>query len=310
MARKLVLAAAAVLALVPGQPALALSPPSAPGCPVFPASNVWHKDVSRLPVARRSATWISNMGGTARRLHPDFGPSGAAMPYGIPWIAVAGTHSKMRFTFDYADESNNVGYPIDARTPVESGSDAHAIVVDRDHCVLYEVYATDVAHRRAGSGAVWNLKSNALRPAGWTSADAAGLPIFPGLVRLDEVRRGVVDHAIRFTAQRTDRRYVWPARHQAGAARSDALPPMGARFRLRASFSISRYRADTRAILTAMKRYGMILADNGSNWFFQGTAENGWSTAMLDELKSIPARAFEAVDESGLMIASNSGAAR
>jgi len=297
-------------ALVASRPALALAPSAAPGCNVFPANNVWHADISRLPVDRNSATWIANMGGTARKLHPDFGPSGDAMPYGLPWIATTKTHVLSKVTFDYADESDRVGYPIGRETPVEGGSDAHALMVDRDRCILYELYAFDYAHRHAGSGAVFNLKSNALRPATWTSADAAGLPIFPGLIRYDEVRRGVVDHAIRFTAARTDRRFVWPARHQAGAARDIHLPPMGARFRLRSSFAITRYRADTRVILTAMKRYGMILADNGSDWFFQGTAENGWSTAMLDELKSIPAGAFDAIDESRLMVSGDSGAVR
>jgi hypothetical protein len=157
---------------------------------------------------------------------------------------------------------------------------------------------------------VWNLRSHALRPAGWTSADAAGLPILPGLLRLDEVASGVVDHAIRITAQRTDRSYLWPARHQAGAANDPNLPPMGARFRLRAGYDISRFRADTQVVLRAMQRHGVILADNGSNWFFTGTAENGWDTRMLDELKTVPAGAFDAIDESSLMVDPNSGQVR
>jgi hypothetical protein len=184
-------------------------------------------------------------------------------------------------------------------------------MIDSGTCTLYELYnARYSSHPTAGSGAIWKLSSNALRPATWTSADAAGLPIFAGLVRLDEVKAGHVDHAIRVTAQQTDRSFIWPARHQAGAANNHNLPPMGARFRLKASYDISHFRVDTQTILRAMKTYGLIVADNGSNWFFQGTAENDWNTTMLDQLKSVPARAFEAVDESSLMVSSNSGAVR
>jgi hypothetical protein len=229
---------------------------------------------------------------------------------------VSGSHQKIHISFTYADESDPGPYPFGSDITIEGGSnstgDRHAIMVDKSTCVLYELYD---AHYRssgstAGSGAIWSLSSNKLRPAGWTSADAAGLPIFAGLVRLDEVKAGRVDHAIRVTAQQTDRSYIWPARHQAGAANNASLPPMGARFRLKSSYSISRFRADTQTILRAMKAYGLIVADNGSNWFFQGTAEEGWSNAMLDELKSVPASAFEAVDESSLMVSSSSGAVR
>jgi hypothetical protein len=222
---------------------------------------------------------------------------------------VSSSHAKVSVDFTYADESDPGPYPFGPDTPIESGSDAHAIMIDRDACTLYELYDAHYSSSgsTAGSGAMWSLRSNALRPDGWTSADAAGLPIFAGLVRLDEVKAGVVDHAIRFTAARTDRSYVWPARHQAGEANDHNLPPMGARFRLRASFNISGFRADTRAILTAMKRYGLILADNGSDWYFTGTAENGWSEAMLDELKSVPASQFDAVDASSLMVSASSG---
>ncbi|MGH2726475.1 MAG: hypothetical protein ACRDKS_05815, partial [Actinomycetota bacterium] len=162
----------------------------------------------------------------------------------------------------------------------------------------------------AGSGAIWNLKSNALRPAGWTSADAAGLPIFAGLVRIDEVKAGKVDHAIRMTASQTDKSYVWPARHQAGAASNKNLPPMGARFRLKASFSTAGLRSDTKVILSAMKKYGLVVADNGSDWYFTGAASNGWSNDMLDELKSVPASAFEGVYASSLMVSPSSGKAK
>src|SRR5947209_3861333 len=196
--------------------------------------------------------------------------------------------------------------------PLEPASDAHAFMLNRDTCVLYGLYAAswNGGQPRAGSGAVFDLKSYALRPAGWTSADAAGLPIWPGVLRYDEVARGLVDHAIRFTAQRTDRSYVWPARHQAGAARDPALPPMGARFRLSANFSFEGYSPQTQVVLMAMQRYGLILADNGSNFFFQGQVDSRWSDQLISELKRIPAGAFEAVDASSLMIDPNSGLAR
>ena len=292
-------------------PAPAIPPPGAPACPVFPSNNVWHADIRTLPVHARSAAWVNSMG-PARKLHPDFGPSGLAMPYGIPFTVVGASHADVGVSFDYDDESDPGPYPFGPDTPIEGGSDRHAIMIDRDTCTLYELFDAHYAPgaSSAGSGAIWSLTSNALRPAGWTSADAAGLPIFAGLVRLDEVQAGVVDHAIRMTASRTDRSYLWPARHQAGAENNPNLPPMGARFRLKSSFSISAFRADTRVILTAMQRYGMIVADNGSDWYFTGTAENGWAEGMLDELKTIPASAFEAVDTSSLMLGPNSGQVR
>src|SRR2546423_2477603 len=185
-------------------------------------------------------------------------------------------------------------------------------MLNRDACVLYELFAASWNGGRptAGSGAVFDLKRHDLRPAGWTSADAAGLPIWPGVLRYDEVASGVVDHAIRFTAQRTDRGYVWPARHQAGAARDASLPPMGARFRLRSDFNLAGYSAQTRVVLTAMQRYGLILADNGSNLYFQGQVDSRWSDQLISELKRIPAGAFDAVDACSLMIDPNSGLAR
>ena len=302
------LSAAAVLG--PGAPARANLPGLAPACPLFPADNVWHADVSRLPVHPRSADWIASIGGPDRRLHPDFGPNdGGGQPYGIPYSVVAGSTEKVSVTFDYADESDPGPYPFGPSTPVEGGSDAHALVVDRDHCTLYELYAANWngGHPTAGSGAIWDLRSDALRPSGWTSADAAGLPILPGLLRRDEVAAGDVDHAIRLTAARTDRSFLWPARHQAGAARDPSLPPMGAWFRLKVSFDISGFRPDTQVVLRAMQRHGLIVADNGSNWYFTGTSEPGWDTGLLDQLKTIPAGAFEAVDTTSLMADPNSG---
>lgn len=235
------------------------------------------------------------------------------MPYGIPYTVVDASHEKVPVDFQYADESDPGPYPFGSDTQIEGGSDRHALMIDRSTCTLYELFDAEYAPggaSTAGSGAIWNLRSNALRPAGWTSADAAGLPIFAGLVRLDEVKAGNVDHAIRLTASRTDRSYLWPARHQAGAAADPNLPPMGARFRLKSSYNISGLRSDTQTILKAMKRYGVIVADNGSNWYFTGTAENGWPDGLLDEMKTIPAGAFEAVDASGLMIDPNSGRSR
>ena len=297
-------------------PAAAGPVPDAPGCPLFPADNVWHADVSSLPVHPRSAAWKSNMGGDGRRLHPDFGPSDGAMPYGIPYTVVDSSHSRTAVDFDYASESDPGPYPFGPDTPIEGGADAsgdrHALMLDGDACVLYELFDArwSDSGSTAGSGAVFDLRSHALRPRTWTSADAAGLPILPGLLRLDEVRNGLVDHPIRMTAQITDRSFIWPARHQAGA-RSDAnLPPMGAWFRMRADVDISRFRPDTQVVLRAMKRHGMILADNGSNWFFTGTAEPDWPEALLSELKSLTAASFEAVDTSSLMVDPDSGQVR
>jgi len=238
------------------------------------------------------------------------------VPYGIPVTYVSSSHAKVTVSFTYASESDRVGYPLGSDTQIEGGSNAsgdrHAIIVDKSSCRLYELW--DVRHtsrgRTAGSGATWLLTSNALRRAGWTSADAAGLAILPGLLRYDEVRSGTVDHAIRFTTNTTTKSYIWPARHQAGSTSSTAYPPMGARFRLKASFRISSYRSDTQVVLRAMKTYGLVLADNGSPWYFQGTTDTHWPSALLDQLKTIPASAFEAVNTSALEVSASSGQAR
>jgi hypothetical protein len=286
-------------------------------CTAFPADNVWHADIRTLPVNARSSQWLAHMSPT-RKLHPDFGPSYGAqpVPYGIPVTVVAGTHAKVGVHFDYASESDRGPYPLGSDTKIEGGStasgDRHAVIVDKSTCRLYETFATRKSGTAwyAGSGAIWNLKSNALRPRTWTSADAAGLPILPGLLRYDEVAAGSVDHAIRFTTDKTDRRYLWPARHQAGSVTDPSYPPMGARFRLKAGYSLAGKRADTQTVLRAMKTYGLILADNGSPWYFQGTSDTRWPSALLDQLKAIPASAFEAVDESRLMVSADSGQAR
>ena len=295
--------------------AAAQGPLPGTSCSVFPVNNYWHADISKLPVNRHSSQWLSHMS-PGSELHPDFGPSYGAqpVPYGIPYTVVGHSHARVHVHFTYADESDNVGYPLGSDSKVEGGANAdgdrHVLIVDRGTCRLYELYDVHHANGRwtAGSGATWSLTSNKLRPAGWTSADAAGLPILPGLLRLDEVKAGHVDHAIRFTTNVTDRSYLWPARHQAGSVNDSSYPPMGARFRLKAGFPISSYRADTRVVLKAMKHYGLVLADNGSPWYFQGTSEPGWPSAMLDQLKTIPASAFQAVDTSSLKSSSSSAA--
>ena len=315
----------AAVALVAALPAVLVSAPAdsavrnVPGtlCPAFPADSVWHADIRTLPVHARSRQWMSHMSPT-RRLHPDFGPSYGAqpVPYGIPITVVAGTHSKVPVRFEYASESNRGPYPLGSDTKIEGGStstgDRHAVIVDKDTCRLYETFATRKSGTSwyAGSGAIWSLKSNALRPRGWTSADAAGLPILPGLLRYDEVAAGSVDHAIRFTTNVTDRRYLWPARHHAGSVTDPTYPPMGARFRLKPGYSLAGLRADTQTVLRAMKTYGVILADNGSPWYFQGTSDTRWPSALLDQLKRFPASAFEAVDQSRLMVNPDSGRVR
>jgi hypothetical protein len=311
-----------ILVIVMLAPVLAARPPSAAaaavaGCPTYPSDNIWNTDISTLPVHARSSQWLASTNAGTTRLHPDFGPSFGAqpLPYGIPYVVTDHTHAKTAITFQYAGESDPGPYPFGSDTPIEGGpsanGDRHALMVDRDTCALYELYNARYSSTgsTAGSGAIWDLRSNALRPSGWTSADAAGLPIFAGLLRPDEVAAGRVSHAIRFTAARTDTSFLWPARHQAGSASDPTLPPMGARFRLRAGFDISHFRADTQVVLRAMQHYGLILADNGSNWYFTGSAEDGWDTDMLSELKTIPASQFEAVDESSLLISPNSGQA-
>jgi len=289
-------------------------------CPAFPADNVWNTPVTDLPVNANSATWLASMGSSSTYLHPDYGPSGnPRAPYGIPWQIVPPRTPFTRIDFLYASESYRGLYPLSARTPIEGGSDRHALMVDprksatSPACTLFETWDTQYhpgGKSTAGSGAMWNLNSNALRPAGYTSADAAGLPILPGLVNYNEVASGAMSHAIRFTAQCTQEAYLWPARHEAGQSDTNC-PPMGARFRLNASFTLpdSECSAFCQTVLTTMKTYGLILADNGSNWYFQGTADTRWTYTEVDQLKQIPASDFVAVDESCLMTSPNSGQA-
>src|SRR5664279_6241431 len=266
-----------------GSAASTLRVPSAPACPIFPAANAWNQRVDTLPVAADSAQLIGSMGATTG-LHPDFG-SGLydGAPIGIPFDVVSKSTPRSRVTFDYADESDKVSYPIPKTVHIEGGrasdGDRHALLLDRDACRLYELYALypkPGGGWKAGSGATWNLRSNAVRPAGWTSADAAGLPIFPGLARYDEVAAGAIDHALRFTASDSCAGYVYPARHEAGSGSCSVEPPMGLRVRLKASFDISHFSAQTRVILQALKTYGMILADNGSPWYISGAYSPSW----------------------------------
>jgi hypothetical protein len=308
-------ALALVAALVPSAHAGSVAAAAVP-CQVFPANNVWNTDISRLPVSSHSAAWLASTQASTRLLHPDFGAS----PYGIPFNVVHTSHPTTNFTFQYWDESDPAvasaqpqgPYPYGSDLAVEAPTDSHLLTIDQDTCKLYETGGTGYnGPSTAWAGAIFDLGSNQLRPAGWTSADAAGLPIFPGLVRLDEVQAGVIAHAIRFTVQQSDTSYLWPARHQAGTASNPNLPPMGARFRLKSSYSIAGFGQEAQVVLTAMKHYGLIVADNGSNWFFQGTTDAGWDVgpypAMISDLKRIPASAFEAVDESALMADPNSG---
>lgn len=315
-----ILGVALGLALSVGIVALEIAPAGAAApvvqgttCPLFPANNVWNTKVSRLPVHAKSRTYMAAMHSSSRNLHPDYGPAGGGkQPYGIPWQVVSPSQTLVNVAFQYASESNAVPYPLSASTPIEGGSDRHAIMVHPTTCKLYELFNTheDGNNSTAGSGAIWTLTSNALRPAGWTSADAAGLPILPGLVNYDEVASGAMNHAIRVTADCTSRAYVWPARHQAGQAYS-SCPPMGTRFRLRASFTrpSNQCAAMCQTVLKTMKTYGMILADNGSDWFFTGTSDVRWTGTQVNQLKQIPARQFLVVDESCLRVSANSGQA-
>jgi len=270
------------------------SVPVVSGCNIFPADNPWNQDISSLPVRSDSATFISSIGLTGH-LHPDFGEN---QTYGIPFNVVPASQAKVPITWTaYGDESDPGPYPIPANAKVESGSDAHVLVLENGSCTLYELYAAQKTTNgwSADSGAIWHLDSNALRPAGWTSADAAGLPILPGLVRADEVLAGHIDHAIRFTASRSQKGYILPATHFAGT-NDNSLPPMGLRVRLKASYDISGLTGQAKVIAEAMRTYGMILADNGSNWFFSGATDPRWNDDELNELKTIPGSAFEAVD--------------
>ena len=280
------------------------------GCPMFPANNVWNTPVDNLPVDPNSAAYVSSVG-TTRFLHPDFSSGGG----GIPYVVVSSTQPKVPIVFGAgASESDPGPYPIPANAPIESvnvsGSDRHVLVLQSGSCVLYEMYLAYPQSNgswQASSGAVFNLNSNQLRPAGWTSADAAGLPILPGLVRYDEVASGVIRHAIRMTAPQTRQQYIWPARHDASSLTGAQYPPMGQRFRLKASFDITPYPADVQVILTALKKYGAILADNGGAWYLTGAPDSRWNDDNMHKLQQVLGSNLEAVNESSLMSDPNSG---
>jgi hypothetical protein len=299
--KRVALIGIAVLALGGGS-AQALRLPTAPSCSIFPANNPWNERVDNLPVAANSAQMIASIG-VDTGLHPDFG-SGLydGQRIGIPFDIVSKSTPRAHPSFDYADESDKVGYPIPTNVHIEGGSDRHAILIDKSACRLYELFALQRTGSgwTAGSGATWNLRSNHVRPAGWTSADAAGLPIFPGLARYDEVARGVIDHALRFTATRTRRAFVYPARHYASSSDDPSLPPMGLRVRLKASVDISGFPRQARIVLQALKTYGMILADNGSNWYISGAPDPHWSNDALHTIGRITGSDFEVVDTTSL----------
>ena len=297
-----------------------VTPPSSPNtgtCSMFPANNIWNTSITKLPVLKNSGALVSSIG-VGVGLHADFG-SGLyqGQPIGIPFAVVPASQPGLKMTFGYDDESDHGAYPIPKNPSIEGGAsstgDRHILIVREGECKLYEVgnaYPNPDGSWRVGAGAIWDLKSNALRPKTWTSADAAGLPILPGLVRYDEVKSGTIKHAIRFTAAITQKAFVWPARHQAGSSGDANTPPMGARFRLRASFDTASFPKDMRVILETLKVYGLILADNGSNWFLSGTPDDAWDNDVLQSLERVKGSDFEAVDASELIVDADSGEAK
>jgi hypothetical protein len=307
------------LVMLPGSKAAAAaiqSPMAAAaigGCPVFPVDNIWNTPVDTIPVHPNSAQYIAAVGMNGH-LHPDFG-SGTwnGGPIGIPFNIVPGHTGKVNFTFTWPGESDAGPYPIPSNPLIEFGSDHHLLVIDQDACKLYELYNVtapqDSQGWKADAGAIFDLHSNTLRPAGWTSADAAGLPMTPGLVRYDEVLAGHIDHALRFTVINSKTGYIWPARHNAPSGATADSPVMGLRFRLKASFDISHYSTQAQVILKALKKYGMIVADNGSSWYISGAPDERWDNNDLGSLKNIAGSNFEVVDESSLTITANSAQA-
>jgi hypothetical protein len=299
----------AAVALGPAQAApRAAAVQTLPGtsCPVFPADNPWNQRVDKLPVARNSSGLIAQIG-LSNPVHPDFGTVYNGAPNGIPYAVVTSTTKRVPVSFQYASESDGHLYPLPRRVPIEGGprstGDRHVIVVNKDTCTDYELFAaypqSGGAHWKAGSGAIFNLRSDKLRPAGWTSADAAGLPILAGLAIYGEAASGAIRHALRFTAPCTSRHYVYPARHEAGGCGNSA-PPMGLRVRLKASVNISHLPRQARIVAQALKTYGMILADNGSPWFISGAPSPHWNDDALHQLDQLSGRDFVVVDTSSL----------
>jgi hypothetical protein len=312
-----------VFSIVPGAVSFAKSPTMG-GCPVFPADNIWNTPINHLPVDPRSQQYVASIGAD-KVLHPDFasGKNDGA-PIGIPFIVVPMKEPKVKINFrkfgdeePAVDESDPGPYPIPRNAPIEGGpksqDDRHVVVVQEGSCTLFELYKavpnSDGSWSAVGS-ARFDLEGNELRTDGWTSADAAGLPIFPGLVRADEIAAGEIRHALRFTAPRTQKKYVWPGRHFASSNTDGALPPLGQYFRLRANFDLSRFSRTNQIILRALQTYGMILADNGSSWFLSGEPHASWNDDQLRELRQVKGSDFEAVDVSSLRMEPNSGKAR
>jgi hypothetical protein len=285
------------------------------GCAVLPPDNIWNTPVDTLPVLSNSGAMVTTIGANTG-LHPDFGAGlSDGGPIGIPFITVPGTQTKFPATFTFADESDPGPYAIPLNVPIEGGADSdgdrHAMAIDVGHCVLYEMFRAfpQASSWVADAGAIFDLKSNALRPSGWTSADAAGLPIVPGLVTFEEVQSGEIKHAIRFTAPQSRHAFVWPARHFASSLTGTQYPRMGERFRLKASFDVTPFPPEVQVILRAMKKYGIMLADNGSSWFISGKPDSRWNDSNLHALTQVLGSNFEAVDAASLMIDPNSGAA-
>jgi hypothetical protein len=294
-----------------GQPVTSPAAAPKPGsCAIFPADNVWHADVSKLPVHARSAAYVANIG-ASRPVHPDWGTG-----FGIPITTLRAGQPRVPVSFDEAGESDRGPYPIPRDALIEggpnSGGDRHVIVYDPASCHVYELYDAHPGSSgwHAYSGAVFDLRSNRMRPLGWTSADAAGLSIMGGLVRYDEVAAGHVDHAIRMTVPVSQRAFVWPGSHRASTKTDPNLPPMGLRLRLKASVDTSRLPPQARVVAEALKRYGAIVADNGSPFFFTGVQDSRWSNSQLDALKRLHGSDFEVVDESSLMVSASSYAVR
>lgn len=299
----------------PPSPTMTPQPPSGSvflgGCPLFPADNFWNTPIDALPVDPRSEAWIASIG-RENGFHMDFG-SGTwdGGPIGIPFnIVSAARATPVTLEFYYPDESDPGPYPIPDNPQREYGSDHHILIVETDTCTLYEIY--DASHQdgrwSGGSGAIWSLNANLLRPPEWTSADAAGLPILPGLARYDEVAAGEIRHALRFTAENTAG-YIWPARHQTSDPQ-EGLPPMGARFRLKADYDIAGFPPELQVLLRAMKTYGIVLADNGSNWYVSGAPDPRWDNETLHLLDVLQGSDFEAVDTSVLMVSPDSAGSR
>lgn len=279
------------------------------GKQVFPLDNPWNRDISRDPVDPDSEALLKNIG-LGKGLHPDFGATYNGAPNGIPYVLVSGKQPRVPVKFDYADESNPGPYPIPPDAPIEGGlksdGDRHVLVLDRDNWKLYELWNAHPVNGgkswTAGSGAIFDLNSNKLRPAGWTSADAAGLPVFPGLVRYDEVvERKLITHALRFTCVHSRRAYIPPATHFASKSDDPNLPPMGMRVRLKPDFDISKFPPEAQVILTALKKHGLILADNGGDWFVSGAPDPRWNDNNLNTLNRVKGSDFEVVKMTGLV---------